>query len=329
MKNKHLSVLLAVLMLGGLCGCSLARADAGAANTPDRLVGALITTEYLDLFDMDAYISDHADQFLSGGDIMIDSAGYEGRLYADVERSGNDPGDDLSASFPGTDGICFFSAYTATEDGMGSWSLFGSGVNDRKTEISVTDEGEEITLDGTIYLTPEAAGDSMCLYVNPVYQTDSGEFYAVSGQGLGFDDAGMEGEVFSTTLREETTLTKNGEKSSFSSAVTVRLSILREPVRITLFQMDANHRILREDSYTPGTLPERLSAEPKTAYILIETESQAPDGSVSWKREIFDDHGEEASFSTFYPLENGMLGKQETTVFWTSTQASPDPLPPV
>ena len=329
MKHKHLSALLAVLIIGGLCGCCLAREDAGAVNTPDRLVGALITTEYLDLFDMDAYISDHTDQFLSDGDIMIDSAGYEGRLYADVERSENDPRDVLSASFPGTDGIYFFSAYTETEDGTGSWSLSGSGVNDQKAAISVTDEGEEITLDGTIYLTPEAAGDSMCLYVNPVYQTDSGEFYAISGQGFGSDDENMEGEVFSATLREETTLTNNGKTSSFAAAVTVRLSILREPVRITLFQMDSDHRILQEDSYTPGMLPERLDAEPGTAYILIETESRAPDGSVSWKRELFDDHDDEASFSTFYPLENGMLGKQETKVIWTSTQISPDPLPPV
>lgn len=64
MKNKKrkslcLSVLLLMqlLMLTLLSGCQLAREDEG--ENGDRLVGVFVTTEYIDLFDMERYLNDN------------------------------------------------------------------------------------------------------------------------------------------------------------------------------------------------------------------------------------------------------------------------------
>ena len=78
-KRKHrnltyylcLPVLAAAMILGG---CSLAVPDEGMVAGGDRLIGAFITWEYLDLYDMDAFFQDHAGQLagerqLSGMDL--------------------------------------------------------------------------------------------------------------------------------------------------------------------------------------------------------------------------------------------------------------------
>ena len=41
-------------------GCTLAVSDAGTDGNGDRLIGAFITSEYLDLYDMEGYLNDHA-----------------------------------------------------------------------------------------------------------------------------------------------------------------------------------------------------------------------------------------------------------------------------
>ena len=82
--KRPLALLLipALLLLGG---CSLAREDAGEAADQDRLVGFLISQDPLNLFDADAYIADHFGGF-SDGEVVLDgsdSAGYQGKLYAE------------------------------------------------------------------------------------------------------------------------------------------------------------------------------------------------------------------------------------------------------
>ena len=46
---KLTSILLALLLL--LTGCQLARPDVGTVQSGDRLIGVLVTRDYLDLFD--------------------------------------------------------------------------------------------------------------------------------------------------------------------------------------------------------------------------------------------------------------------------------------
>ena len=91
-----LAILTAIAAL--LCGCSLARSDMDAsAASRDRLIGVYITTEYIDLFDLEGYIGANASA-LSGGSIgEADAAQYNGRLYAELV--------DERYVFPGVDGF--------------------------------------------------------------------------------------------------------------------------------------------------------------------------------------------------------------------------------
>ena len=330
MKRNLLLILAAIVLVGALTGCSLARESAGG-STNDRLVGVLITAEYLDLFDIDAFLDEHPEQLIKGGEISVNAVTSDAnRLYAEVEKDEEDISF-TSISFPGVEGTYILNPYVTGTDGEKYRSSYAvDGIADVKIAINVTDDGEETSIDGTVYMTPEAGSEDMCFYANPIYQTESGEIYVISGQGFGFDTSDYtEGEIYSTTLRDEITVTKGGEKTADASSVTVRLRLVYEPVRITICQMDDQHSLLRSDEFSPGSVPTELTAENGAAYFLIETEKTGPDGSLSVEREIFEDRSESASFSTYYPLDNGLLAKQDTLVHWPDSSASPDPNPPV
>ena len=68
-------------------GCTLAVPDAGTDGNGDRLIGAFITSEYLDLYDMEGYLNDHASSLVNNSSITIgNDSRYEGKLVATVDK---------------------------------------------------------------------------------------------------------------------------------------------------------------------------------------------------------------------------------------------------
>ena len=58
--NKKVTVTcLALALLVSLCGCQLAQPEGSNSSKADRLVGVFVTTEYLDLYDADAYLEEY------------------------------------------------------------------------------------------------------------------------------------------------------------------------------------------------------------------------------------------------------------------------------
>ena len=74
--KKTRTLLLILIFVLSLSGCQLARTD--LESTGDRLVGVLVTEEYLDLFDMEAYLNDNLNVFK--GDMVLDGdiSDYQG-----------------------------------------------------------------------------------------------------------------------------------------------------------------------------------------------------------------------------------------------------------
>lgn len=141
-----LAILTAIAAL--LCGCSLARSDMDAsAASRDRLIGVYITTEYIDLFDLEGYIGANASA-LSGGSIgEADAAQYNGRLYAELV--------DERYVFPGVDGFAFFMATTEHEYGTSYSNYTDEGVCGCKIAVNTNDNEdsseEALELECTIY----------------------------------------------------------------------------------------------------------------------------------------------------------------------------------
>lgn len=302
---RRLTILfLACILVLGCAGCQLARPEAGEAAGGDRLIGAFVTREYLDLFDFESYFSDNADDILSGGEVSVeDSAAYQERYYATLKEN-ND------YVFEGLEGVGFYTYKYADETGSYNASHIDDGMVGNGLHYIETDEGETVELDGTIYVSPQS---NIKIYVNPVYQATDGSVYLTAGSGFSTDISDSEGEVYSTTLEETTTVTDNGEAQTEGCKVTVRLAIMFAPVEITVIQMDENSREIRRDSYQPDAVPDTLAPAEDCAYIIVETHKLDGKEQTVTTRELVG-LTEDSFFSTFRAREDGVCVRQDTEI---------------
>ena len=261
MNKRIIALLLCCALL--LSGCQLAvEEDTQEAAGKDRLVGVFVTTEYLDLFDMEAYLNDHASQLLQGGNIIVEpEEKYTRRLWAALV----DRGDHQTYEFPDVEGILMLSCEIGGENPYWS-SEIGEGFSDVSIHHTATDEGGRLGLSGTVYLN-QGSGHTV-YYQNPVFQAPDGRVYTVPGSGTGMD--GAMGGSFTSTLSEEATVTRNNVTETWLSEITVKMDYVELGSRVEISQFDSQHRLLSTLSCVPGELPEELELLPDTAYVIGE-----------------------------------------------------------
>lgn len=309
--------ILVLAFLFGLTGFTLAHPDAGKITERDRLVGVFVTTDYLDLFDFDNYIRDNISSI--SGEIKTDgdTSGYQGRLYATlVDRSitNEETGEKFSSPdyvFEGINGIPYFIYSYSNEAGSYNGTSGNEAIADGHASISVTDEGEDYKLDGTIYIAPTT--DLFTFYINPVYQTADGRIYATSGSGMSFERGGK-GIICSQMLDETTTITKNGKASTYSISIKISVGEMSRPQRISLVQFDPDGLILSREEYLPGTLPKSISPEPECSYIILETYTVSPDAAETVTRYLYQSGDE--TLESFFCREDGICIKQYSALNW-------------
>ena len=271
--NKRLLTVVLALVMVILCGCQLAVPEAEEAAQPDRLVGIYVTRDYLDLFDMEAYLNDNLSTMLDGGTLTeADTGDYSQRIYAEiVERTFVDSmGEEhitYSYEFPELGGM-LMASYEMKEEYQEYWrSDVETGLCDANFRIDIRDDGVTLEQSATIYV-PEGSGDTE-FYFNPVYQTADGQLYLIAGSGVSM--SGTMGGAMTSKLNEETTYTVDGETTTFCADLAVTVDTIAIPDRIVVIQMDENHQELCREEYIPGQMPESLTPMDATAYILVES----------------------------------------------------------
>ena len=318
---KKLGVMLFIIMLlSSLCGCSLAIEDAGAEpeKSRDCLVGAFITTEYVDTFDVDSYLDEHADEIITGiengsisdGDI-ISGEEYQNRIYATIHKKDSERAFDWEFSFGDIEGMYFFEALFQ-EDGEPCSVVFADdAICDIHSILETTDAGENIEIQGTIYALL-SENDSQIFYLNPIYQTPSGEIYMVAGNGDQLS-GGLSGAI-TVKMEEETTREENGIKEIYSGAVQLSIEILNAaPEKITLYFMNENMETISTEEFAVGEMPEQVLMAEGAVFVIVET--QWEDGTIT--RELFEKEDEESiSVETFSKVSDKMLMKQMTDIVW-------------
>lgn len=318
MRSRKWTAVLGISAAMLLCGCSLAVPDAETEGGDDRLIGAFITSEYLDLFDIDAFLQDHAAELMKANEIQInDTSGYQQKLYAVIDKKGSENTSDWDISFGDVEGLSFFTPVLQDEDGSQVWrSVHSDGISDVNTNINVTDDGDELSLEGTIYMVPGQMDKGISYYTNPVFQTADGRIYLTGGDSFSTSGESEEGVHLTTTLSGEIQTTENGKSQKEKSSVAVSFATMYRPVKITLYQMDEKHQCIKQQEYAPGALPESLEMEPEAAYLLEETEKEKTSGGHFSVRAVYDRREEEGTLETWHDLGNGILAKQTTTLVW-------------
>lgn len=250
---KKLSIALILALCLSLTGCSLLREDeSGDSATEDRLVGVYITSEHLDTFDIDSYISDNISSLANGGEVSAeDAAKYSGRIYAEVK--------DGTAIFP-VEGMAIISA----RFGDGNESYIGSQRGDcvvgGGTHVTGSDNTDGLEISGTIYVP---ANESLTVFCNPVYQEPDGDIYLVGGQGMGSDGAGSMKQTMSASIDP------HGDERGYSMSIDVTIEPIYASDKLVVLYYAEDGSLMSREEYVPGELPGEL-ASGGGAYVVIE-----------------------------------------------------------
>ena len=196
MKNRLTLIILAataILALGiGLIFKPALAKEPKVKSPGDRLIGVFITKDYVDTFNVDAYINDNPDVLVSRETHISvdDSPKYHDRIYA---RKTNPDSDDYSLHdyyFEGFEGIRCFTVSLNTPRAVPD-SPTGEIDEDYMTHISISDaecsssrhydDGKsengsfkpqmcKSELNCFIYAFPTGDDSTVGMYCNPVYQ---------------------------------------------------------------------------------------------------------------------------------------------------------------
>ncbi|WFR58985.1 hypothetical protein QA584_07865 [Anaerocolumna sp. AGMB13025] len=310
---------LAALILSTLSGCQLAQEDS-ISTTEDRLIGVFLTTDYLDLFDFEGYLN-NSNRSFSGGEIQVDGSTdkYQGRLNAElrpktlINQETGEKSETEEYVFPGVKGISYFSANISATTGRESYVSAGSdeAISDGHTSLNYSDQGNTITLDGTVYISP---GMNNTYYVNPVYQSIDGQVYALSGNGISMDGVQSEGANYSQILDASYTSTENRNTKKDSFSVKISFSVMFPPEKVTILQMDADSTVISRKEYAPGEIQTSITPKENAEYIVVETLKTDTSDNALITRKLY---GRDAdSLDTFYCREDGVCIKKWVQLKW-------------
>lgn len=272
--NKTVKTIIIAAAILGAMAIAYAVGASGRASMvkqADIPVGMLVTTQPLPIADDD-------------------------RLYAEYI--------DGEYVFNGVDGMqCFFTNKDNMDNAIASH--VDAAFTDKSSKLHVIDDDRQnVELRAKLYL---GTSFDEILYQNPVYQTASGEVYAVNGQGN--DYSGEEGMGGSFSLGESVKRYEDGKMMSYGTSVNIDVEVIAVPEKIIVSQFDAEGKLISSESFAPGRLPDGM--ESSAAYIVVGTVSQS-----GTKYAVF--QPADNSISALYCRADGVCVNQSCAVSWGS-----------
>ncbi len=304
-----------LLLMGALLlltGCQLA-SDRGESSQ-DQLVGVFITTEYLDLMDVQAYVSDHQNDWENRPRTVAgDTSAYQGRLYAeDVSKDPQRP----DYRFPGIEGVPVYCVPLPEPDESDVYCWTPSEAPEAWTHYGYTveDGGESMVL--TSELCVAAQDGEQNFYANPIYRTEAGEIYLMSGSGVGQSGRSTEkvGSALTLTAAETVEVALRGEATRYRCEVKATVTFADPVEKDVLIQMDGNDQVLGREEFLPGQAPAEFAPARDTAYLILETHRQSKSGEQTVERSLYDRADE--VFTTYQVGESNFFCRTDTEIHW-------------
>ncbi len=333
MKIKVIIAIICVVLAAGfaLGATGLVRLSDGKVAGTDRLIGVLLTEK--DPFSSDALFDSDALDLILSGESTFDPYAYShatpSPIYAKaVEKCDTDPetGEryySMDYVFEGIEGIRYFAPHVDSADGLQAYETTIVDAPVSHSFVSFADEvsslGQDavplpdwsrpnLSLNGTIYYT-KISGEF--LYLNYVYQTPSGDVYAISA-GESLATISMPDEY---TIRNSYSI--NGTETNVETKTEIKLTFKHidptDSCRVS--QFDAENRLLSEETYAADALPESVNAVSGAEYIIAETKCGQGDGAVT-SRNLCQKTDDLQEFRVYLPMENGMCEPRSCYINW-------------
>ncbi|MBP5660458.1 MAG: hypothetical protein J6X08_03880 [Lachnospiraceae bacterium] len=293
-KNRLAFIILAVTAIAAL-GVGLIFKPALAKepkvkSSGDRLIGVFVTKDYVDTFNMEAYINDNPDILVSRETTVSleDSSKYNNRIYA-VKT--NPDGENHDYYFEGFEGIRCFTVSLNTPRPVPD-SPTGEIDEDYVTHISISDaecsssrhyddsNSEpgtynphfcESELNCFIYAFPTGDGSALGMYCNPVYQDKDGQVYMTGGQCIAAaNDESSIGMTLKSTMTEKYEETSSsGESSEETITVNAELKIVSPTINYVFSQYDSEGKLINNESFTSKDMPSEIKLLRDCNYAVV------------------------------------------------------------
>lgn len=294
---KRLMLIIAVVLGLLLSGCQLAvdTVNEEGMVSQDRLAGIVVTTEHLDLFDMEGYLNDNLNAIMAGRN--PDQSAYQGRLYAreEIEEGITDSGKAYTRKYYHFDNVegmalTYYTSHTWLEDGTLLEEFTTGECGDGFWDVHFGTEETE----GTIYLP--MGGEEVILHLNPVFQDEEGRLYLTTGNGMHIDS--WLGNC-SMDYHEEIKENDGEEETIYQRKFKVTVQRTEIADTVVVLQMDGNNQVIDRLECAPEELPEELTPMADCAYILLE---QHNGGTVT--RQMFQ---QEDTYITVHTRGDGLI----------------------
>lgn len=296
--HKWLLLALGALLLAG---CSLARAEDGAASGGDRWIGFYVMRETgREQFHDNPYLTEYGSRTLETkeyGSFQIP------RQILLAEEA------DTGYRFPGMEGgFSLFCVRREEDFGPVLEMVSNMGLGDQSCSTHVSDTGSEDYISGTVYSGPPAGAvdwdkwdDRSMWTAYRVFQSPAGDIY-LDGSGNSYQMGG--GGSFEET--SSYTYAEDGETVK-EQKLTVKVFMETVPrlEKLVVTQYDKNNTVLRSEE---ANLEEEISeiiCEADTTWVLVEEVST--DGTAHSVYDIPAEDGE-ALYHSFAVLDGSGMG---------------------
>lgn len=312
-----ITIALAIGILSTIGGFSLANPNAGTGESPDQLIGIMVTDgpwSQSESATGSEYYPDNGTLVATTDLTTQPGAVSDERIYATIRHVPDSNGDETqpyepgNVTFEGMNGVVFF--LQREEEYLFAYS--DNNLFDVGTWINCSDQNESITIAGSIAVLPVEISDANYFF-HPIFQSNDGRIYVTPGR-LGIQAPMADGESNQALSVKNTESDSDKEKSSEFS-VKVNLVGKYSPISITIIQVDEKNEAISRLSFEPGQLPETFVTENGTEYIIVEETIADVDGVQSINRSIVN-RGEEFLLTYFYPTENSLGTQQTTSLEW-------------
>lgn len=301
-------------------GCSLAQEkeqeDAGLAT--DQLVGMLITMDYFDNGEKDIYEDLPVwNPESSGMEEPLHYASNLGkRLYAQLVPEEYEVDGEMHTTmtyrFPEGTGIpqMFF---LVQENGERENYWSGSDrpeISGGSRHLISKDDRSGMEVTGTVYV--DARAKDLVLHLNPVYQNQEGEVYALGTYPMGFHAVSMSGCPQTLSQKLETSI---GDIKTSGGSVTLDIQAINLPEKYVIIEMDGDNREVCPTEYAPEEMPEIYEPKAETHYLLVEAHH---DKGIT--RTVCDRNDDTARIQSFMPSDFGILIQDWTSIDWEGSK---------
>ncbi len=131
---------------------------------------------------------------------------------------------------------------------------------------------------------------------------------------MGHDGELSTGMSSSQALKEEQTVTIDGESTTISSNIEVSTCFMDTPIGTSVLQFDEDGNIISREYYVAGDLPFEITTSSDAEYIIVETHMKSRDGKETVTRELFQPDDE--SLFAFSCRDDGICIKQYCSIVW-------------